>query len=350
MRKLIYMSGAMLIAACLLLGGCRTRQEAPDISAVTPTTGIEPTMEESSPSPAAGTAGDTGRISAGPLPNSTPLPTGEDAAVTGIPDEAVDEEITQAPEPDDSGETATATPDDISDAQPTDAPSVTDQAGPDDGSLTSDPDPADSDIVKEYWSNSFLVWLPVLEHGSYKDTAYDESHDYIMLSAVSEADIEAYIGELTGAGFNIDTGYLKASDFRFGGSLEYTAANADGWEAFIDYDRDTMTAIIGSGYHSVSDDGYQELAESTLLGELPEFTYGTFDSGMNDGSTQYAVFYDVDTECAEYIDQLKSAGFTQDADEGNESGIIWYNAENSTGLVCEFIFTDGMARIGCRKD
>ncbi|MCR5685859.1 MAG: hypothetical protein K6G81_10655 [Lachnospiraceae bacterium] len=374
MRRISYIFAALLISACTV--GCSSHKDPPLINAVTPTTGVEPTMEVRPLSPAQTAS----KPDASATPHLTPGEADEpdSSGLTAAPDENGDsnendiEQDIPAGTDTDSGNNGEKTTDNDSggetepagDAQGPEA-DTGDPSGSGEDTLSTDTEGTDSSeqssggsdtdtkvsaAVKEYWLNSFLVWLPLFEKGSFIDTNHDETHDYIMLGNISDSDLEQYIGLLTDSGFNTTAGYLEPSDFRFGGTLEYTASNQDGWEAFIDYDSAGKTAIIGSGYHSVHADGYQKLIDTTLLGLIPRFTYGIFDSGRFEDDTQYAVFYDAAPGCAAYIDELKAAGFTLEADEGNESDIIWYNAASPAGLACEFIYTDGMVRIGCRHE
>lgn len=369
MKRIIYIFTAFLLIVSL--AACSKAKDNSPINTITPTTGVEPTMDEAAPNGTAKVPADDEKVT-GPASDPVAQDTGDtdktDADISAESDEDTGIDQSQQNSQDSLEE---GRPSGTNEGDPHDqahngsdnetengsdpGKQDTDKKDETPGAVTSSPDndrvnDSDADKIREYWSNSFLVWLPVFEKASYLDTAHDETHDYIMLGDISASDIEHYISDLTGAGFNTGAGYIDHPDFRFGGSLEYSASNSEGWEAFIDYDDATCIAIIGSGYSEPPSDGYRELMQNTLLGKLPEFTYGTFDSGMNDGSTQYAIFYDADSDCSVYIDELKDAGFILDADEGNESGIIWYNAERPDGLVCEFIYTGGMVRIGCRND
>ena len=132
------------------------------------------------------------------------------------------------------------------------------------------------------------------------------------------------------------------------GSFLYSASNEDGWRVSLVYDYDKDYYTIGSGYDIPEEqDIYAQLREETLLGLIPEFEYGIFDSSSQDHDMYYVVFSDVDEECAAYIEELKNAGFINDADEGSSDGIIWYNAYDEEDHYCDFIYTDGFVRLGC---
>ena len=334
MLPTILMLTALIAVAA---AGCSSNKETPDITAVTVTptqagsvsSEITPSQGSSSedvsrngnegtgtPSPTQGTDPD---VSASPTPSTEPDPPSptekpDDNTLTGIPDDEDDRDLT--PDPVDSSDKA---------------------------------------VIEEYWNDSFLIWLPMIDSGRFKRFESDETHDYITLEDITVKTVKNYIKNLSRNGFSEDAGYSDVNgnpiEFDEDKPFRYSAYNNDGWNVQLDYDPDSRNMTISSGYDSDKDDDeYGTLKAETLIGKLPDFTWGDFDSSKQEGSMVYCIFSNVDPECSDYVKSLKKAGFTEEADEGNEDGIVWYIASNAEGLMCEFIYTEGAARIGCGRE
>ena len=207
-------------------------------------------------------------------------------------------------------------------------------------------------IVEGYWADSFLAWLPIFEYGKYEDFFSDETHDSIVFTNISINSAKDYIGKLRESGFEADPGFVDddgiAVEDEPEGSFTYKVSNEDDWKVALRYDHDSSTFTISSGYEEEpEEDVYARLLVETPIGLLPAFDMGSVNSTTVEGDMYYAVFTGVDESCSKYVKKLKKAGFVIDPDEGDSDGIIWYNAENEDGFACEFIYTDGFARIGC---
>lgn len=351
-RLIIYL--AVVILGGLLAAGCQKENKTPGITAVTPTqmTAIEPTKggritDNNTQSP--GPGGNEAGISAAPTGQENANDPDSHARISPTPDTGV----TQVPAPTGEGSTA-GRPDENTDDTRT-GPTGSENTIPDDADDNDDAPDDDNEETAEYWEGSFLVWLPRFKKGSFAGFDSDETHDYITLENVSGKSVRKYIKTLTQQGFSLNTGYSDAEGNPLPDAADaentrflYHALNEDDWCARLDYDPDTGILIIGSGYEqNETTDVYGRLREETALGLIPEFTYGEFDSSKQEGGMYYVVFSNVSGKYGKYVDQLKKAGFTEEADEGDVDGIIWYNAVNADGYACEFIYSDGVARIGC---
>ena len=248
--------------------------------------------------------------------------------------------------------------------EPSQSATPTDTATPDPVSVTPEPtkggtepddkipDSKDAETIRGYWKESFLVWLPVFETGSFEGFYSDETHDFIKLGNIKPDAVKEYIETLTVNGFDTNRTYTDKNgnqkDDAGKDSFCYYADNYDGWRVSLDYDKTGEKLVIGSGYEDVqSEDVYTKLRNETALAFLPEFTYGEYDSSGQDDDIQYVIFTAAEEDCRKYIGLIKEAGFTIDADEGDEDGILWYNASDAEGHLCEFIYSGGMVRIGC---
>ena len=345
MRKYIYIFAVCILA--IMLSGCSKKEQSPNITAVTPT-----------PLP---------EVEATDAPDKGGTPTGKPTEGKNIGDNDTNTDNKPSAEPSKAEVTPTdaaATPAPAGDATDTDKPSVTEEPPVTDRPEPSD-DPDDSEdghsteeqlaVITEYWNNSFLVWLPLYDYGQFAEFSSDETHDYITFEGINIDMASIYVETLRENGFTIDAECFDAEGNELDelphGSFQYLVSNEDGWRAGLVYDYDQDRYTISSGYDVPEDpDMYGSLREETPLRYIPEFAYGTFDSSMQDQDMYYAVFSDVDEECAAYIEELKNAGFTEEADEGASDGIIWYNAYDKDGRYCDFIYTDGFVRLGCGEE
>ena len=328
---------AAAILAAITLAGCGKKPKDPVITAVTPTamgeiSPTDPAQKQTDPSPTV--SADEYTVTAHPIPTE-----GAEGSKQGE-----DPEGEATPTPADNIATGSEPPENT----------VTKEA---EGQNSSDSEKTESEadpVIAGYWAESFLVWLPRFDGGTFKEFDSDETHDHITIKNVSKKDIERYIAKLTESGFTIDTEYLSKDGSiiedpdKIKGAFSYRAYNEDGWSAALSYDSKKDTVRISSGYDIIENtDAYDNLRVETPLGLLPEFTYGTFDSSKQEDEMYYAVFSNVSGDYNGYTELLKDAGFTVEADEGDSDGIIWYYAYNEDGYFCEFNYTDGMARIGC---
>ncbi|MBO4414743.1 MAG: hypothetical protein J5824_02035 [Lachnospiraceae bacterium] len=349
-------SSAVIVLICALPVGCGKKDITTDITAVTPTQmgTVDPAITGNDTNPGTPSPAGNGK---GPGVSQTPAGDGSNQegqpVTTPTPDTGADPTGTV---PTEKPDTADVTPDgeDGENGQKTTPEPTgmeTDNTEDDDDD---DPDENNAE-TDEYWEGSFLVWLPRFKKGSFSKFNSDETHDFLTLENVSEESVRKYIKTLTKRGFSIDTAYTDAEGNVIAEAEEteerhfiYSAENEDGWSAMLDYDPETRILTIGSGYQMAeTTDVYGQLRDETALGLIPEFTYGDFDSSKQDGEMYYAIFSNVTGKYGRYVEQLKKAGFTEDADEGDVDGILWYNAVNEEGYSCEFIYSDGVVRIGC---
>ena len=339
-RLIVTVLMALIVTAAV---GCSKEKKSPDITAAT----VTPT-QPGSISPEATPEAPDGPKDNGNTGNNdikTPSPT-QPGDVTGTETSPAPTDVQTEPTPtgkDDRDNETTGTPDD-GNGQP--GENDADDDDPDDG------DEEDKAVIEGYWNESFLIWLPGITSGKFERFESDETHDYITLSNISAKNVKSYINKLTKGGFSTDAVYTDfdggVSEFSESTPFRYSAYNKDGWNVQLDYDPDSRVLTIGSGYDAEKDeDEYSTLREETAIGILPEFDYGDFDSSKEEDGIVYCIFSNVDPACEEYVGKLKKAGFTLEADEGSEDGIIWYNASDADGRVCEFIYTEGAARIGC---
>ena len=347
-------AGIVIIAVGCTALGCQKKARTSEITAVTPTQmaaiGAEEEQEAALP------PGDV-KPQDGKVPDK-PSITGEPPLPTGMPDDGKTDEkpaITDKPAGEEKDHDDGSSNDKSDDNGGDDS---SDDSGDNSGDEGNDDDPeektdaSEQTVIDEYWKNSFLVWLPEPEGGRFAGFDSDETHDRIILEGMTRKKVLKYIEELEESGFICNAVYENASgepaDGPADGEFGFYACNEDGWSARLRFDPSSGRLTIASGY-DVDDaqDIYAELRAGTYLGLLPVFTYGTFDSYNQDGDTYYAVFSNVEGDYSAYCGELKEAGFTEDIDEGDSDGIVWYNAVSMDGYVCEYIYTDGIARIGC---
>ncbi len=276
-----------------------------------------------------------------PTSEQTPSPTQE----ADVRDNLTTQEPTQDP-------AAQVSPTDEPTPEPTSQETQPTAADP---GTDDDPEEKDAETIREYWNDSFLIWLPLFDKGSFESFSSDETHDFIKLSGIKADSVKKYIEKLTGNGFDINRTFTDKNGTPAEGAKEgsfcYFADNDDGWHVSLEYDGDRKTLVIGSGYEDVqNEDVYAQLRNETALAFLPEFTYGEYDSSSQDDDMQYVIFTASEADCRKYIGRIKEAGFTVDADEGDGDGILWYNAADADGHLCEFIYSGGMVKIGCGYD
>ncbi|MCR5332216.1 MAG: hypothetical protein K6E62_13690 [Lachnospiraceae bacterium] len=336
----IFLAAAVLTVS--FLTGCSKETKDPGITEVTPTAmgDTGPTQggkNTTTPTPTAVAGEDT--------PAIQPTPTGSEQA----PDKENEPVVSPAPVEDPVTPSGTESPE--TDGDGNDAAKEPDGQDAEENGTDVDP------VIEEYWTGSFLIWLPQIGKGSFKDFGSDETHDFIILENITEKNVKSYIKKLTKNGFTTDRVYLSENGEvlpdkdDITGGFGYRASNDDGWSAQLAYDPESGTLTVTSGYDIEEEaDAYDLLRAETPLGLLPGFTFGTFDSSKQDGEMYYAIFSNVEGDYAGYTELLKEAGFTLEADEGDSDGIIWYYAYNEDGYFCEFNYTDGMARIGCGTD
>lgn len=91
--------------------------------------------------------------------------------------------------------------------------------------------------------------------------------------------------------------------------------------------------------------------ELTFLKWIPEFPYGIFTGTTSSGTYDYAVFQDVSTdEILEYVDVLKTAGFTMDTDFTSGKNRVRYSACNPQDWYVKIKFRNGSVEIGSGYD
>ncbi len=195
------------------------------------------------------------------------------------------------------------------------------------------------------WEDTFLARIPEFSNGRYNGYTPEDTFDRAAFAGVKAEDVRKYINVLSDAGFihNIET-----TDHA--GEITYTAANEDNWIVEMEFSEGFVS--LGSGYRTEDKSSPEYIAKiwmTTMLSNLPGFDAGVFGSEApgSDG-THNIVFENVtDEDIRNYIAAVKEAGFTEEADEGDSDGFIWYMAENADGIFCNITFYDGVVRIGC---
>ena len=329
MRKFFYVCTACVLI--LFLTGCSKNENIPVVTAVTPTPIPDTDVLYDDRNAASSQKSETDLIPGRKNNKDDTGPSGTPEAVPSKDPAASDKEAGR----DTSSDTGKTSADTDGDSEGTD------------GHLGDE----EQKTVGEYWNNSFLVWLPLFDHGSFNSFYSDETHDYLVFEGINIDMAVDYIRTLNESGFTEDVtctdGDGEPVEGLPGRSFTYSACNGDGWRVRLiyDYNRDYYT--ICSGYDPESDtDKYADLMENTPIGLLPEFRYGVLDSSGIDKNMYYAVFSDTEIECSAYTEQLKEAGFVFETDEGDSDGIIWFNGYDEAGNYCDFVYTDGFVRLG----
>lgn len=319
---------AAIITLCSTSVGCKHEQpENPDnkpTSAVlTPTDVSAP---ENKPTPVESTDD---------IPSATPDATAEPDPATAGP--------TEAAEPDD----------DDDDDEPDIVPSVGDDDDddddePDDPTTPAPKEPEPEDILRtESWNGSFLIWIPEFTEGTYVGTQAEETEDIALFTTVDETAVREYIALLGEKDFvhQVET----ADD---GNGIIYEACNTDNWWVSVSYHEGELS--IGSGYRVEQTEPADRLAklwETTLFRLLPKFEEGTMAGMSSDSDSEPFVLFEgvTDEYVRAYTEALIEAGFTEDADEGDSDGFIWYSAEDGEGNLCDLTYYDGSVRLSITK-
>lgn len=318
-KKIFGMLSAGLLLALFLLSAAGCRHEvSPDENP----NGAGNTTVTATPSPVV--ENDTKPTPTEVVPPAEPTPT------ASVPDT----EITATPIPDDS-------------EQPTPTPKV---AEPTDVPPTPTPTLRDSTAERdEYWSLTYLVWLPEFTSGSFDSKSSDDTYDYAVFTDVTESDVSDYIDLLTEKGF---TNVYRSETVD--GVTEYIAGNADDWRVALSFKNGSLT--IGSGFEDGEEPDSDEEARmlawsSTVLEYLPIFEggqYAGFETEEDDVIFCYAYFNNVtENDVRKYVVSLQEAGYIYGIDEGDTDGIIWFMALNEDNLSCYVAYDNNIVKIGC---
>ena len=203
---------------------------------------------------------------------------------------------------------------------------------------------------KEFWANSYLVWLPEFEAGTaVSKNSTGGTYDYITISDVTAEDINAYISSLKKSGFT-----ENASETNSNGVISFSADNYNSWNAVLSYDGSVL--VIGSGFRekdSSKNDVEDKVYKTTLLQYIPRFENGKFSrSATSDDETMYtyAIYENVSSDSVtSYIGLLKNAGYIYGVDEGDDGSVLWYIALNEEKFECSVEYDGSILKVGCSK-
>lgn len=282
--------------------------------------------------------------------NTTPTP----ASTTDVKNETTKQpDSTQAVTPADNGSkndtTPTADPVPSPDATTPDvSPSPTSEA--DVSPTAAEAASKDAFNRKEFWANSYLVWLPAFEAGTaVSKNSTGGTYDYITISDVTAEDITSYISALKKSGFTENT-----SESNSNGVISFSADNYNSWNAVVSYDGSSL--VIGSGFRekdSSKNEAEEKAYKTTLLQYIPRFENGSFSRySTSDDETMntYAIYENVSSESVSaYIGLLKNAGYIYGVDEGDDGSVLWYIALNEENFECSVEFDGSIVKIGCSK-
>lgn len=200
------------------------------------------------------------------------------------------------------------------------------------------------------WRSTYLVWIPEFTDGAFTGTGSGEEFDYAYFAVVGGTGVvRSYLERLADSGYTNVTGSDDAD-----GMISFAATNADGWRVTVEYDEPGDCLRIGSGQAMKIKnraDETDELWSHSVLMYIPVFTAGELSTHSDDGiggSSATALFRNVSSEeVKSYIALLKQSGYTDDAEEGDEDGIVWYIAYSGDELFCDVRYSDGMCRVVC---
>ncbi len=294
-----------------------------------------------------------------PTQEIVPTPAGNDAASEEItptqealPTQVDDPGITNEPvptlmedtDPDDDNDDDPVSVGGQDDPKPTDSKS--NEGGEGKKDITEAPeDKAMAERRRADWEDTYLARIPEFTDGMYNGYTPEDTFDRAVFAGVKTEDVRKYITVLSDAGFihNVET-----TDHA--GEITYSASNENNWIVELEFSAGFVS--IGSGYRVEDKSSPEYIAKiwmTTMLSNLPEFDAGVFGSEApgSDGSHNI-VFENVTAEdIRNYVAAVKEAGFTEEPDEGDSDGFIWYMAENADGIFCSITFYDGVVRIGC---
>lgn len=203
---------------------------------------------------------------------------------------------------------------------------------------------------KDFWANSYLVWLPEFEAGTaVSKNSTGGTYDYITITDVSTDDITSYIAALKKSGFT-----EHDSETNSNGIISFSADNYNSWNAVVSYDGSAL--VIGSGFKekdSSKNEAEDKAYKTTLLQYIPRFENGKFSRSVtSDDETMctYAIYENVSTDSVSaYIGQLKNAGYIYGIDEGDDGSVLWYIALNEENFECSVEFDGSIVKVGCSK-
>lgn len=197
----------------------------------------------------------------------------------------------------------------------------------------------DSTMLQE----TFLAKVPGFNYGSFERYYSEQYFDYAVYGKVSLREASFYISVLKANGFDSDVMLLETEDRRI-----YYATNAGNLSVRLEYENGELT--LGVGWYTAENvlpNALSTAFENSELKYLPAFTEGSFVRLNESGKTAYIVIrYAGEDYVRLYIDMLKGTGFVNAQDSGEENGIIWYNASDSSGRVCDLIWFEGVLKLG----
>ena len=229
------------------------------------------------------------------------------------------------------------------------APQITEpnQPTPKETEIPTDTPDSDKNNVSEYWTTSYLIWLPLFENGTFEGGSYDGTYDYASFNNVSQDAVTAYIDILKKEGFTSDI-----TEKNEGGKISFSAFNKDSWNALLSYDGNSL--LIGSGFREQDNDSDEKadiLYSTTMLQYVPRFEAGELEkSEVTDDSSMYvyAIYSGVSPDNVKtYISKLKEAGYVYVTYESSKDDSISFIALNDDRFECHVEYDGNLAKIGC---
>lgn len=218
-------------------------------------------------------------------------------------------------------------------------------------------DPASQKETKEYpvfegdkasraeiWDLTWLKWLPLYTDGVFDSNSAADTFDYACFTDVSRDAVISYIDELIAQGYAPGSGFTADGDV-----IDFVATNSEGWSACVELAEGRLT--ISSGYYEEEAADLSSVFSNTMLANLPAFEAGEMDSiGQESSGADYVVFNAVsENDVRDYLNSVRSLGFTLDVDEGDIDGIIWFYGVNSEDFYCDITYYDFVIKIICGK-
>ncbi|MBR0231218.1 MAG: hypothetical protein IJQ53_03225 [Clostridia bacterium] len=202
----------------------------------------------------------------------------------------------------------------------------------------------------------------------------DEHGFTAVFTDVSYEDAKAYAAKLRAAGFNAD---IDERELKDEGMYSYEASNSEGIRASLMYaktsDSNASCSLsvgkVESDY-SFGDDpwGDESWWEESLdlnvdfsdtwptggiAAKLPKANFGTgYEVETDEYGTDILISGATEANFKAYAQQLKNAGFTVEADEGEEDGVLYYEANDADGFYAYVAYApkEGLIEIGIEAD
>ncbi|MDD2418108.1 MAG: hypothetical protein PHR24_04345 [Oscillospiraceae bacterium] len=218
-----------------------------------------------------------------------------------------------------------------------------------DGNVKIKGEDGDLEIGKAKWDKSKMFGLDAPKAKLESSMITGDSSVYVF-SEMKEKDAEAYTKKIKDSGFTYNT--LEMQDF------SYTGTNKEGQTISFIYSKDngggTLSASQGEkpseeeeGNHAVIDGTNREW-ESDKIGGLPDPGKPVTNFWAVDNSACYT-FEKMD-DYLEYVEEIKSCGFTVDPTVLEINGSYNYSAANQNGDKISFYASDEMSTLTFEKN